>query len=67
MHEENGMIYVDVPVPKTKRRGRPPGSKNKNPKTTNLDGDGNVQVVPHQKHNGIAAPNYIYQTDGMLP
>ncbi|KAI3850705.1 hypothetical protein MKW98_030765 [Papaver atlanticum] len=66
-NEEDGLVSVDVPVPKTKNRGRPPGSKNKNPKTTNLNGDGNVQVVPQQKHNGISAPNYLYQTDGMLP
>ncbi|XP_026450730.1 protein FAR-RED IMPAIRED RESPONSE 1-like [Papaver somniferum] len=42
-NQEDGLVFVDVPVPKTKKRGRPPGSKNKNPKTTNLGGDGNVQ------------------------
>ncbi|KAI3875220.1 hypothetical protein MKX03_008918 [Papaver bracteatum] len=62
-NEEDGFLSVDVPVPKTKKRGRPPGSKNKNPKTTELNGDGNVQ----QNKNGIAAPNYMYQTYGMLP
>ncbi|KAI3973410.1 hypothetical protein MKW92_044295, partial [Papaver armeniacum] len=40
---EDGHVAVDVSAPPTKKRGRPPGSKNKEKKTTNSRGDGSVQ------------------------
>ncbi|XP_026459672.1 protein FAR-RED IMPAIRED RESPONSE 1-like [Papaver somniferum] len=46
---EDVLVVVDVPIPKTKKRGRPLGSKNKN-----------VQVVLQQEYNGIAPPSHLY-------
>ncbi|KAI3899435.1 hypothetical protein MKW92_010133 [Papaver armeniacum] len=60
---QDGPVSVDVPAPR--KRGRPPGSKNKNKKITNLNGNRNVQVVPQQDSTEIAPPSHMYQPTGM--
>ncbi|KAI3929898.1 hypothetical protein MKW98_004052 [Papaver atlanticum] len=63
---EDGHVVVDVPAPPTKKRGRPPGSKNKEKKTTNSRGDGSVQVVPQQESSGLLAQQaHMYPPNGL--
>ncbi|RZC64807.1 hypothetical protein C5167_008486, partial [Papaver somniferum] len=64
-NEQDEPVSVDVPAPK--KRGRPPGSKNKNKEITNLNADRNVQVVPQQESTKISPPFHMYQPNEFVP
>ncbi|RZC69662.1 hypothetical protein C5167_032797 [Papaver somniferum] len=63
---EDVPVAIDVSAPPTKKRGRPPCSKNKEKKTTNSRGDGSVQVVSQQESSGLLAqPAHMYPPNGL--